>query len=623
MSSTKFFISVFSLFCAAFAYSQSEQSYVISKDEVYTFTLKNNSPLVVLNATERKFVGDKNNRLVLGKRIPFQASFEEVSDIEAYAILPDKRKSKITSVSTEDVMREDIFHHDSKFKYFYYKSLENGSETFTSYKKTFNKAEFLPSYYFRNELDCKQSSVSLKVLSGIEVGYILRGNDTDKVEFSTTKDGDYTVYKWQLNDQKKDETFDDAPDFSYYSPHLIFYIKNYTTNSTKNEWLGSVPNLYKMYAKTISKINQTNQNEVKIQTENLIAGLNSDYEKAQAVFNFVQSKINYVAFEDGMGGFIPRDAADVLQKKYGDCKDMANLLTEMLKYAKIDAHLAWIGTRDRNYTYQDVPSPIVDNHMICNAKLNGSDYFLDATDSYVIFPKPSVFIQGKEAMVQLTPEDFSVISVPVSTPEENTTDAKILYKLTNNNIEGTSKISLLGYNKSDLVQQYKSASDKGEFLKNYSSRYIQNKNSSAITIANDDLSAKPVEINYDFKLEKWVKAMDEQIMFKPILFFPFSDYKIDAKRKVPVEFRFGKSFTYHYEIDLPEGYKTEFLPENFALKNKLMEGTVHYTSKGNKILVAQSLSVFPLLVEEADFELWNNSIKALTKTYNQNIIFSK
>ena len=64
------------------------------------------------------------------------------------------------------------------------------------------------------------------------------------------------------------------------------------------------------------------------------------------MFYWVQDNIRYIAFENGIMGFKPDAAQNVLNKKYGDCKGKANLLKEMLKLAGYDARLTWIGTSD-------------------------------------------------------------------------------------------------------------------------------------------------------------------------------------------------------------------------------------------------------------------------------------
>lgn len=614
------------LLITASASSQSlkEKSYIISKEDLYTIDIKDAKPLVTLNSVERKWVGDKDDNQVRGNKINYVASFEDISDIEAYSLSPEKKKDKVRMINTEDVEIEDIFYHDMKFKYYYFNDLKSGSETYSSYRKTYKKPEFLDRFYFKDNLECKSSKITLKVNKDIEIGYVLQGSETEKVEFISQTEGNYNLYTWQLKDMPKEEFFENAPNLSYYSPHLIFYIKNYKTATGTKNVLGSVNDLYNFYWKTVKNINKTDQTALKELTDGLTKGLTNDLDKTRAIFNFVQTKVNYVAFEDGMGGFIPREAADVLQKRYGDCKDMANLLNEMLNYAKIESHIAWIGTRSNNYTYEKIPTPIVDNHMIAVAKIDNEYIFLDATGQYTLFPGFTPFIQGKQALMKIDKENHKVISVPVIDSDKNNTNGKIKFEFSNNSILGKADFQLSGFIKSQLLGQYKNTTEKAEMLKIYLSRFIQNITTSNIDIKNDDLTQKPLEIKYDFALDKWTKHLDNQIIFKPILFFPLSDSRIDnEKRKIPVEFDFKKSYEFEYEFTIPEGYKIEFKPENFATANDLIKASITYTLTGNKLLINQKMAINTLLLEEKNFEAWNTSIKAITKQYNQNIILAK
>ena len=95
----------------------------------------------------------------------------------------------------------------------------------------------------------------------------------------------------------------------------------------------------------------------------------------------MQDNIRYIAYEDGYSGYIAAGAQDVLAKKFGDCKGMANLLTEMLKLAGYDSHFTWIGTRQLPYP-QSMPALCVNNHAICTLNFSGKTYFLDATENY-------------------------------------------------------------------------------------------------------------------------------------------------------------------------------------------------------------------------------------------------
>ena len=607
------------------AQSTKQKSYIAEKRHSYEITVKNNIPLIVLSSAEKKWVGDKDDKSVLVNRINYMDSFERVFDIEAYSISPFNKKQKIGYIGTENREIGDVFVHDIKFKYYSFQNLEEGSQTYSFYKKEFKKPQFLESYYFKDYLECKSSKVVLKVSKDVEIGYIIQGNSANEnIEFTKETDGYFTVYSWQMLNTEKEEKESDSPSFSYFSPHLIFYIKNYKTSSGTQNVVGSVDNLYHFYAETIKNINKEDQTQVKDKTIELTNELIDDSAKAKAIFNYVQSKINYVAFEDGMGGFIPREAASVLQKKYGDCKDMANLLNEMLHYAGIESNIAWIGTRHNNYTYENVPSPIVDNHMITVAKINNQDIFLDATGHYTAFPNVTPFIQGKEALVKIDDENYRIIKVPVITSDKNKTTGKLKIKLDQNALTGEADFKLNGFVKTHFVSIYKSAPDKDKMLKEYLSHFIQNIKTSNIDIKNDDVSLNSLQILYQFELDKWIKKTDNQLLFKPILFFPYLDARINIeKRKIPVENDFKKSYDFEYDFAIPEGYTIDYLPESFNFSNDFFTADITYKKDNNTIIINQKMEMNTLLIEKNNFETWNTAIKNITKQYNQNIILVK
>jgi hypothetical protein len=600
------------------------KSYLIYKQDYYDIAVKDNHISILLSSEEKKWVGDKNHFLVDRKKISYTNSFEEISDIIAYSISADNKKEPVNYIGTADVEIEDIFYHDLKYKYFYFPNLNEGSQTFLSYKKKFYKPQFLQSFFFKDDLDCKSSKITIRTSNDVEIGYVLQGKETEKIEFTSTKETNFTTYTWQLLNSEKEESEEFSPNVSYYSPHLIFYIKSYKNSSGVQKILGSIDDLYAFYYETTKNINKEDQSELKSKTKELTNGLTTDFEKTKAIFDFVQSKINYVAFENGMGGYIPREATDVLQKKYGDCKDMANLLSQMLQSANIEANIAWIGTRQNNYTYNNVPTPIADNHMITIAKINHDYFFLDATSQFTLFPDFTPFIQGKEALLKIDEKNYKIISIPIVPAEKNKTKGKIQFTITENNLIGKVSLELTGYVKSQFNKQYKTSIDKSEILKEYTTNYIQNINTSDIKIKNDDLSQNPLEIKYQFQLEKWTKLLDNQLIFKPILFFPYSNARIDLeKRKTPIENDFQKSFDFEYEIKIPEGYKVTFIPENFVHLDELFQTTINYKTIDNTILIIQKTEIKALLLEKNNFELWNNSIKNITKQYKQNIILTR
>ncbi len=110
----------------------------------------------------------------------------------------------------------------------------------------------------------------------------------------------------------------------------------------------------------------------------LTAGMKTDQEKIAALAGHVQKHVSYTAIEFGTRARRPNPAAQTLQQQYGDCKDQALLMHQLLQAAGIESHLALV-----NSTWRIQPSlPSMDqfNHMVVHVPALGSDWLIDTTD---------------------------------------------------------------------------------------------------------------------------------------------------------------------------------------------------------------------------------------------------
>ena len=247
-------------------------------------------------------------------------------------------------------------------------------------------------FYFNSYIPVVNAELKVTFPETVKLAYSLFGDDTSRIKFSSSKSGKLVTYTWTAKNSPSLTIEPNSPNRSYFDPHVIFRISSYEEGRWKDMPCRiSSSGLYKWYTTLVKDINKNDEAELKNLVSKITVGLTSDREKAKAIYQWVQGNINYIAFEDGMGGFVPRDAEKVYRNKYGDCKDMANLLRQLLQYAGLNANLAWIGTRNRPYTYERVPTPVVDNHVIVSLGLDGKNIFLDATGKYIPFGLPQPY----------------------------------------------------------------------------------------------------------------------------------------------------------------------------------------------------------------------------------------
>jgi hypothetical protein len=560
--------------------------------------------------------------------IPFD-SFNEISNIKGSTFdIKSQKKTDLSSSSirTYNAELEDIYKSDSQFKYFVLPKVEDNCTIEFSYKNKIKQPRLLSIFRFQNPIQTDISKFQIRCQSTIEIGYKIFGNYQDKIVFTKTKQGDLDVYTWEAKDIPEFKGEENTPSSLYFIPHIIYYIKSYENNGKKEEILGTPEQLYKWYYSLIKDINKTDQTVLKNKTFDLIKDKNTDYEKAKAIYQWAQQNIHYVAFEDGMGGFIPRDAADVYQKLYGDCKDMANVLVQMLRYANLDSNITWIGTRAKPYTYADVPTPRVDNHMIANVVIDGKNYFLDATDKFCPFGFPSAFIQGKEALVEgKSDTEFRIEVVPQIETNKNKTLILMKLNLESNHIIGEVSTSISGLKKSYLLNKLSAFNQKdNEIWKSTITDFNQKIELEINKLHKNDYQDIPSSANFNLKLEDGIKDVNGKLLLKPILLFPLKETLINIEnRKLPFENSFAYVYEIEYDYEIPFGYKVEFLPENTKAENDLGSFDIQYKVQKSTIRVTQKIESKKLLLETKDFATWNSFIKALTKQYNQSIILSK
>ena len=555
-------------------------------------------------------------------------SFTSIEDIDAYTYLPSSNKNiKVDYIETKREFDNGIFYSDQESKIFTFPAVTKGAITNLNYKEVIKDPHFLGLFRFGTYVPTKSAQLSIEFPSNVSIGYIDFNTKDISVDFKQETSKDITTYTWTANNTKGYQSEDDGESVLYFVPHIIVYIKSYEYKGERYNVLNDVNDLYKWYASLVDQIDTNDLQKVYKIANDITKSLPTKREKAEAIFHWVQNNINYVAFEDGLGGFIPRGAASVCDKRYGDCKDMANLLYEMLNHVGIEAYRTWIGTRDRPYTYSQVPTPMVDNHMITTAIIDGETIFLDGTDSYVPFGMPSAFTQTKEALLGINNTTFKLITVPVQKAEQSVTDVNTAIHIKDDMFIVSEKRLLSGYEKVEFITDYlykKATKTEEEFL-NTTLALGNNKTSyNNITKQNFDNKRNPLELSYNLTIDNYVKKVGTKLYINLDIDRVLSKSKVDIEDK-KYDKKIDHTYTKNYvtTLTIPEGYTASFIPEDLSFENENYGYKITYTQKDNTIIQHKNIFVNTLSVKKQDFESWNEFIKSLIKAYKKSIILEQ
>lgn len=585
---------------------------------------------------ERMFMTETGAQNLANESISY-SSFEHISELKALTLVPKQKGKKtvyrtvsVNNIETKDVVQSGIFFNDYQEKKWIFPSVSVGAITQMHYIHANSEPHFSTPFYFGSYYGSTVTAqYSVTVPNNIQVTSELLGEQTHTIEVSKQQKANLTTYTWTATNLPKIAYESDAPNPAYSQPHIVVYINNITaSDGQRTAILNSPADLYGWYAALCHKLNTTSPlDSLQAQVQRLTQKQSTQRQKAAVIYRWVQDNVKYIAFEDGLGGFVPREAGDIFTKKYGDCKDMSNLIVTMLRQAGISAYLTWIGTRDRPYRYQNLPCPLVDNHMIAVAKIDGEYVFLDGTGEYQPFGLPTSMIQGKEALVGIDSTHYEIINVPIAPPDSNARIETLQLTINNRTLNGTGKCELSNYRK--IFAEYASQQQLANGQKDYWNSFLsKGNNKCAITNVktNQMGGASPKgSMSYQMSIPDYVQIVDDRIYINLNLLKPYKNAAIDTmKRRIARENEYAYRDRYQIDLQIPDDYALAYLPDAAQYKHNLFGFTVTYSQPSSQhVQMNIDLYLDFLILQPANFSVWNQFVAALNDTYQASVALKK
>lgn len=556
------------------------------------------------------------------------STFFELEEIKAASYTFEKGKYKKYEVD-KFIEKDDLnqsFYDDTKVLSFFYPNLKKGGKSKLYYEQKLKNPRFIAPFYFGDFFPIVKSELKIIADKGVNLAFKKFNISNENIEFTKEEKRKQIIYKWVLKDKDKYEHEFAAPNYKTILPHIVPIITSYTSKGKEKKLLGEVSDLYKWYYSLVKDVNKEQPDEELVKVvETLIKDKKTDLEKVKAIYYWAQKNIKYIAFEYALGGFIPRESNDVFKKKYGDCKDNSSILFKMLEIAKVKGNLTWIGTRSIPYTYNELPTPGVDNHMILSYENNGRTYFLDATGRYIKFGMPTPFIQGKEALVSYGSE-FKIKKVPIIEAEKNAKIDSAFVVIDNGKLKGKASATVSGYTKVKYFDKLENINNKDKKIAYYNTVFQKGNNKFLIKRIEEKNAFdydNNFTVTYDFEIADYLKQLGDEIYVNLNLNKDASYYKTDKKREQSIEYKFKKYKNYYIEFKVPKGYKIDYLPAGIAVKNDLMDCTITYELLGGKILYKQAIKLNFLTLDLEEQKVLNNLIKKIEKNYKEIVVLKK
>ncbi len=596
-----------------------QKTYVISKvkDDL---DIKLNT---VLDLLITKSGGFNSN----SEELKSDSSYMELVDFDAYSLIVEKekyKKKKVKQFFLNDEFERNFFTNDTKTTQFYFPNTDAMVITHLEYELKLKDPKFLPPVFFQSFQPMESMDFKIIVDNDVNLKFQFFYLDSSKLKHTKTVGKRTTEHLWELSEVPEINYYSNAPNVKWYLPHIVFKIEGYETENGYKTILSDIGDLYELYQSWIEEIEQEDGSQLQAVLDKILEGAESDLDKLKRIYKWVQTNIKYIAFADGMEGFVPRSSHNVLNSRFGDCKGMTNLMYNMAKKAGVKTQRTWIGSRDIPYSYDTLASPFVDNHMILAYLFDDSVIFLDATSSETPFGYPTEFIQGKQALLGIDANKFELKFVPIVSSDKNMWSDTVYAKIEGKDLIGNGRVKMSGYHSVRWQQRIKQYDEQGklEFVTGYlekgDNRFTVNEYTQHVST-----DGEHTQVEYSFRIPDYVVPNDGEVYLNLNLNPVFGSNPIDEDRTVPIEMNFSTKSHSVVILELEDDFSPSHIPDNSNFVDDKFSYSMDYKVTSNNIIFDLQTYSVDLIMKPENFDRWNKLSEKFRRDARKNLVLKK
>ena len=429
------------------------------------------------------------------------------------------------------------------------------------------------TWYFQEEAPVRESQYSLQLPASWE----FKASWLNSSEIKPTEVGN-NLWKWTMSDIKGIRPEPDMPPFVGVSQQMI--VTFFPPGGQAPNGFAVWGDMGRWYA-TLIKDRLDASPQIKEEVATLAAGKSTLLQKMQALANFVQNDVRYVAIELGIGGWQPHAAPDVFSHRYGDCKDKATLMRTMLRELGVDSYQVVINTR-RGAVTAETPAHNGFNHVITAIKLPdgladpsmiatiqhprlGRILFFDPTNEFIPFGQIPGYLQANYGLL-VTADGGELVELPMQPSSMNSiTRTGRLTLDPAGRLTGDVKEVRLGERASSERWRLRAVAKETDRIKPIEAVLggsLANFRITRAIILNLNHTDQPFGFDYSFESENYAKNAGDLVLLRPRVLGAKALNILETKepRKFPVEFEGPVLDTDSFEITIPPGYVVDDLP---------------------------------------------------------------
>ena len=429
------------------------------------------------------------------------------------------------------------------------------------------------NWVFQEESPVRESHYSLLLPSGWEY----RASWLNSPETKPTQSG--SGPQWTVSDVKGIRSEEDMPPFSGVAGQMI--VSFFPPGGPAANGFTSWQQMGRWYVNLTSGRRDASP-EIKQQVSLLTASATTPLAKMNAIAQFLQQDIRYVAIELGIGGFQPHAAPEVFLHRYGDCKDKVTLMSSMLHEIGIDSYYVLINTRRGSVTPEmpahsdgfnhailaiQLPDDVTDRSIVAtlhHPRL-GTVLFFDPTNELTPFGQIGGYLQANWGLL-VTPDGGELVELPEEPAAMNSIERTAKLTLDpSGTLEGEVKEVRVGDRARSQRQALRNVMEEAEKIKPIemlladSLSMFDIEKASVINLQQND---RPFGFEYSFSAPHYATSAGDLLLVRPRVLGSKALPLLETPepRLFPIEFEGPARDTDSFEIALPPGYQVDDLP---------------------------------------------------------------
>ncbi len=410
-----------------------------------------------------------------------------------------------------------------------------------------------------------------------------------------TEEGDERIYRWEAQNLPRVPRDAGMPSMSEILPYIK--ISTFETWEDMTTWYWQLIEDQFIPDPTVRR--QTEEVLAEYRTENGMSpeAKLSEAEIVSAINRFVNTEVRYLGLEFGIHGWKPHKVNDILQARYGDCKDKAALAVSMLELAGVKGNMALLRTVDRGEIDYELPSMWLFNHAIYYVPgLGDEGRFIDGTAQYYGASELPNMDAGANLLVIEKGGKSRLQRSPVPDADKNGAKYETTLALnTDGTVQGERHCSYLGLYNPLVRNIYNNKAKAAEIIESQLVSNYPGSRCLEIEISDLDTYNDDEWINYKFEMPNFASKDGNGRLNVPASLFPedFSDrYTRDSSRHYDLVFNSNKWHKRNeVTINLPQGSRIPELPEPISLESEFGRFNWKAVIEGDTLRIEEEIAL--------------------------------